>query len=200
MTDYFALFDESRRPWLDAEKLKAKFLILSAQAHPDKNPVNKRETANQHFAELNVAFNCLREPKERLRHLLALELGERPKQVQAVPEGLMKLFAEIAGLRREVHAFLAESRRVESPLLRVQWFERAQDWTDRLRAVHRRLEESEGGLLRDLQTLDFEWSRLGSDPVNRGLILQRIDQIHQQLSFYTRWSGQLQETMLQLSF
>jgi len=200
MTDYFALFDESRRPWLDAEKLKAKFLIRSAQAHPDKNPVKERETANQHFAELNTAFNCLREPKERLRHLLALELGERPKPVQAVPEGLMELFAEIAGLRREVDAFLAEARRVESPLLRVQRFERAQDCTDRLRAVQRRLEEREEELLRNLQTSDCEWSRLGNDPVNRGLILQRIEQIHQQLSFYTRWNGQLQETILQLSF
>src|SRR5688572_2737628 len=36
MTDYFALFDEPRRLWLDPERLKTRFLALSAELHPDK--------------------------------------------------------------------------------------------------------------------------------------------------------------------
>ena len=36
MTDYFALLNEPRRPWLDADLLKQTFLTLSAGAHPDK--------------------------------------------------------------------------------------------------------------------------------------------------------------------
>lgn len=200
MTDYFALLDEPRCPWLDPDKLKAKFLNLSAQAHPDKNPIAERESAGRRFAELNTAYHSLRDPKERLRHLLELELGERPKQVQEIPKGLMELFTEIAGLRREVTAFLAEARGVQSPLLRVPRFERAQEWTDRLRALQRQLSDREGALLQELQALDAEWARLRNDPVCRGAALQRIEQIHQQLSFYTRWSGQLQEAMVQLSF
>jgi hypothetical protein len=36
MTDCFDLLGEPRRPWLDAEALKSRFLLLSAEAHPDR--------------------------------------------------------------------------------------------------------------------------------------------------------------------
>lgn len=203
MTDYFALLDESRRPWLDPDQLKAKFLGLSAQAHPDRistATAPEKEAANRRFAELNAAFNCLREPKRRLRHLLDLELGGTPNPVQAIPQGLMQLFTEIADLRRQVDAFLAEAGGVQSPLLRVPLLERAQEWMNRLQAVQRRLRDNQEELLQELQTLDTEWVRLGEDPVHRGVMIQRLEQIHQRLSFSTRWSGQLQESMVQLSF
>jgi len=202
MSDFFALLGESRRPWLDSEKLKAKFLSLSTQAHPDKFTAAtalERESANRRFAELNAAFNCLREPRERLRHLLDLELGERPKQVQEIPQGLMELFTEIAGLRRAVNAFLEEVTRVQSPLLRVRVFERAQEWMDRLRAVQLRLGDRQAALLQELLDLDADWARFGDDSVRRGVMLQSVEQIHQQLSFYTRWNAQLQETTVRLS-
>ena len=78
MTDYFALLDEPRRPWLEPEALKTKFLKLAAEIHPDrKHGAGKIEkaAANRSYAELNAAFNCLAEPKLRLLHLLELERG-----------------------------------------------------------------------------------------------------------------------------
>ena len=36
MSDDFALLDEPRRPWIDAELLKSKFLRLSTAVHPDR--------------------------------------------------------------------------------------------------------------------------------------------------------------------
>jgi len=36
MTDYFALLDEPRRPWLDVSSLKQKFLARSSEVHPDR--------------------------------------------------------------------------------------------------------------------------------------------------------------------
>jgi DnaJ-domain-containing protein 1 len=199
MTDYFALLGEPRRPWLEAEQLKVKFHKLSAQAHPDKASAAERETANQRFAGLNSAYNCLRDPKERLRHLLELALGKRPSQTQVLPAGLMDWFGEIAGLRRDVQAFLAEARKVKSPLLRVELFERAQDWTDRLRAVQHRLNDRENQLLHELQVLDGEWVQLRDAQANRSVLLQRLEHIQQELGFCTRWSGQLQETIVQLA-
>ena len=75
MTDYFAFFNEPRRPWLDAESLKQKFLALSATVHPDRvhnlGEV-ERAAAQERYTELNTAYNWLREPKERLQHLLQL--------------------------------------------------------------------------------------------------------------------------------
>jgi curved DNA-binding protein CbpA len=202
MSDYFALLDESRRPWLDPDRLKVRFLTLSAQAHPDKalaETTAQRDAANRRFAELNAAFNCLREPRERLRHLLELELGAPPKRVGEIPATLTDLFTEIAALRREVNSFRTEASRVQSPLLRVQVFERAQEWIARLRAMQNRLGDRQAALLQELQPLDVEWSKAEGDPVQRGGLLRRVQQIHQQLSFYTRWHAQLQEMVVQLS-
>ena len=88
MTDHFALFNTPRRPWLDPDSLKQTFFTLSAELHPDRvhhaGPVEKR-VANERYAELNAAYQCLREPRERLRHLLELELGAKPSDLTQVP-------------------------------------------------------------------------------------------------------------------
>ena len=85
MPDYFALLNESRRPWLNADLLKQKFLALASDLHPDRihnaSDADKSE-ATKRYAELNAAYNCLLEPKSRLLHLLELESGAKPKDVQ----------------------------------------------------------------------------------------------------------------------
>ena len=59
MTDYFALLNEPRRPWLDPDSLKKKFLALAAGIHPDRihnaDELEKAE-ANRRYAELNAAY------------------------------------------------------------------------------------------------------------------------------------------------
>lgn len=202
MTDYFALFDELRRPWLEVEQLKAKFLERSAEVHPDKlrsAAPAEQEAASRRFAELNSAFNCLREPKDRLRHLLELELGSLAIEAREMPPNLADLFMEMARLRREVDGFLVESTRTQSALLRVQMFSRAQEWIDRLRAMLQRLSSLQAKLHQELQTLDARWLSTETDPVQRGVMLERLEHIHQELSFYARWTGQLHETTVQLS-
>src|SRR5262249_28202839 len=127
--DWFALLNEPRRPWLDDELLKKKFLDLSAQFHPDRvhnNPEAERVAAHQCYTELNAAYSILREPKTRLRHLLELELGEKPKEVHGISSDLMEMFQEISRLSREADAFLAEKAKTTSALLQVQLFERSQ--------------------------------------------------------------------------
>ena len=142
MTDYFALFNEPRRPWLDAEALKQKFLALSATVHPDRVHnlgEAERAAAQERYTELNAAYNCLREPKERLQHLLELELGALPKDIQRIPSELMDLSLEVGKACREADAFLAEKAKVTSPLLQVSFFERGQEFVDKLQALRQRV-------------------------------------------------------------
>ena len=78
MTDYFALLNLPRSPWLEPEMVQARFLELSAAAHPDRvhgEPNEVLKSANAQFSELNAAAVCLREPRDRLNHLLQLETG-----------------------------------------------------------------------------------------------------------------------------
>src|ERR1043166_1863885 len=138
MIDVFALLHEPRRPWLDAEALKQKFLALSGAAHPDRvhsATDAEKQAANARYAELNAAHNTLREPRGRLLHLLELEHGAKPSDIQRIPPGTMDLFVEVGQLCRDVDAFLAERRNVTSPLLKVQMFERGMEWTDKLQAL-----------------------------------------------------------------
>src|SRR5438552_9615964 len=89
--DYFALFEMSRKLWIEMDGLEQKFLQLSWKLHPD-NFVNaseqERELSLERSSELNDAYRTLREPVARVEYLLAIE-GERKegeKKQQALPE------------------------------------------------------------------------------------------------------------------
>ncbi len=200
MTDYFALFNEPRRPWLDAEALKQKFLTLSATVHPDRVHSlgeTERATAQERYTELNTAYNCLREPKERLQHLLQLELGALPKDIQRIPSDLMDLSLEVGKACREADAFLAEKARVTSPLLQVTFFERGQEFADKLQALRQRVNSISERLIDELQQLDAAWQ---SDATPRSALLQRLEELSRLFSYFSRWNAQLQERAVRLSF
>ena len=138
MTDCFALLDEPRRPAIDLESLKATFLSRSAESHPDRSHGAgdaKLQVATDRYAALNSAYNTLRDPKERLGHLLELERGRKPTGIESVPAEWMDGFMEVGQLCRTVDAFLAEQAKVTSPLIKVQRFQQAMEWTDKLNSV-----------------------------------------------------------------
>lgn len=200
MTDYFALFNEPRRPWLDPELLKEKFLALSATVHPDRVHnlgQAERAAAQERYTELNTAYNSLREPKERLHHLLELELGALPKDIQRIPSELMDLSLEVGKVCREADAFLAEKAKVTSPLLQVSYFERGQEYVEKLQAVRQRVVALNERLTEELQQIDAAWQ---SAATPRSALLQRLEQLYRLFSYFARWIAQTQERIVRLSF
>ena len=199
MTDNFALLDEPRRPWLDADSLKQKFLALSAPIHPDRihsaEEAEKSAKAKQ-FAELNAAYNCLAEPKSRLLHLLELERGAKPKDIQQIPAGLADLFAEVATHCRNVDAFLVEKSKATSPLLQVQLFERGQSWVEKLQALQQKLNPLREQLMAGLKSLDEQWP----DLTNRPQVLANLEELYRLFGYFNRWNSQVAERIVQLSF
>ncbi|MGD0745813.1 MAG: hypothetical protein ABSA45_11725 [Verrucomicrobiota bacterium] len=200
MTDYFVLLNEPRRPWLDPESLKQKFLALAAGIHPDRihNADGlEKAGANRRYAELNAAYHCLVEPKLRLRHLLELELGAKPNDVQQIPAALADLFAEVATTCRNADIFLAEKAQATSPLLQVQLFERTQEWIDRLNDLQKKLNELREKLTGELKSLDERW--MGTDAASRGEILPKLEELYRLFGYFNRWHSQIQERIVQLS-
>ncbi|MEI9961570.1 MAG: hypothetical protein WDM76_10705 [Limisphaerales bacterium] len=156
MTDNFALLDEPRRPWIDSDSLKQKFLALATAAHPDKQSSisdTAKNADSRRYAELNAAYSCLAEPKSRLLHLIELERGTKPADIQQIPPALADLFAEVANTCRSADIFLAEKSKVTSPLLQVQLFERAQEWIEKLNLLQRKLNELRDQLNGELNRL-----------------------------------------------
>jgi hypothetical protein len=201
MTDNFALLNEPRRPWLDADTLKQKFIALSASAHPDKIHSAgdaEKNSAAKSFAELNAAFNCLAEPKSRLLHLLELELGAKPKDIQQIPAALADLFAEVATACRSADTFLAEKSKVTSPLLLVQLFERGQEWVEKLNGLQKKLNGLHDQLMTELKSLDAKW--VGAEGVARHEVLARAEELYRLFGYFNRWNRQIQERVVQLSF
>ena len=178
MTDYFALLDEPRRPWLEPETLKAKFLKLAAEAHPDKqrssNETEKSDISRR-YAALNAAYQCLFEPKMRLRHLLELELGAKPKDVQQIPPALADLFTEVATTCRNADTFLTERGKVTSPLVQVGLFKRAQEWIEKLNDLQKKLGGLREKLMSELKELDAKW--IVADAAARVEILPKLEEL-----------------------
>jgi DnaJ-domain-containing protein 1 len=195
--DYFALLNVPRRPWLDPGLLKGNFLTLSAALHPDRVDqavAAEKSAANARVAELNAAHHCLRELRERLRHLLELELGAKPSDLTQVPEDLMDLFFTIGKQFLAVDALLVEQHKATSPMLQVQLFERRQDWVEKLGALRQTVLVRRDPLLAELELMNAAWEAPGERP------LGRLQEIWRLLSFYERWLAQIQERVVKLSF
>jgi len=205
MTDNFALLDEPRRPWLDAEALKQKFVQLSSGTHPDRfhsAPEAERQQATQRYADVNAGYNVLREPRDRLLHLIELELGARPKDVQRIPPGTMDLFVEVGQLCRDVDGFLAERAKVTSPMLKVQMFERGMEWTEKLQQLLQRIHARRDELSAELRQMNAAWESApapGSPERSAALPLDRLEQIYRVFSYIARWSEQINERIVQLA-
>lgn len=200
MVDYFALLREPRRPWLDTEPLKEKFFALSATVHPDRVhnlSETERAAAQERYTELNAAYQCLREPKERLHHLLELERGVLPKDVQRIPSELMDLSLEIGRACREGDALLAEKTKASSPLILVKLFERSQDFTEKLQALRQRVSTLNEHLNEELKQIDAAWE---SGHESRAGLLSRVEELYRLFSYFTRWDAQIQERAVRLSF
>jgi curved DNA-binding protein CbpA len=205
MPDYFALLEEPRRPWIAPDQLKEKFLALSAKTHPDRmslRPEAERHAAHQHFTEINAAYQCLREPKDRLLHLLEIESGTRPANLERLPTSAADLAFEAGQVCRNVDAFLREKSKVTSPLLRAQSFEKALEWADRLNELKQSIRSRSEQVADELRTMNAVWESAppGATPQRRAILpLERLDQIYRTLSYLSRWNEQLGARIVRLS-
>jgi DnaJ-domain-containing protein 1 len=206
MTDYFALLGEARRPWLDPEELKSRFVNLTARVHPDRvhnTGDAERQDAHRRFTELNAAYQCLREPRERLRHLLELERGTKTASVQEISSTVAELFSLVGRLSREADACLAARNQATSPLLKVDLFEKGMALRDELNSTMADLTRRKVRLLDQMKDLNMAWESappVGSPRRAQTLPCGRLEHLYREYSYLERWSQQIQERLFQLSF
>jgi curved DNA-binding protein CbpA len=199
--DHFSVLNEPRRPWLDPEALKEKFLALSAEVHPDHVPrasAEEKRAANERYTEINTAYARLREPRDRLAHLLELERGARPGVIQDIPADLMNVFFDVGRRLKEADAFLAGNAAVTSPLLKVEAFSRGLELRESLESARREIAGRTAALTEDLRRLDAAWVQ-AADPNARAPLFNPLEEIYRLLSYFSRWSGQLQERIVRLT-
>jgi hypothetical protein len=204
--DNFAPLGQARRPWIDPDFLKAAFLEISARLHPDRVQAAtgpEREAATRSYAELNAAYNCLRDPKQRLLHLLELELGSPPANIQDITPGTMDLFLEVGQNCRQADGIFAGKAASPSPLLQAQRFEQGMACAEKLGALQQRIHLRRDDLFEELKAMNAAWIAAPppqSTDRSGALPLRRLEEIGRELSYITRWSAQIQERIVQLSF
>jgi len=204
MTDHFDLLGVPRRPWIDPEQLKARFHQVSNAVHPDRvhgSDDSEKERATSLYATFNQAYTLLKEPKDRLLHLLELEIGGKPGDIQRIPPGTMDLFVEVGQLCRDTDVFLVEKNNATSPMLKVKLFAQGMDWTEKLQELQFKLNQKRDELSAELVAMNSIWESAVSDTDRKKLLpLERLEQIYRTFSYVARWTGQIQERIVQLAF
>ena len=194
--DYFALLDEPRKPWIDTGLLKDKFKEMSARYHPDKFPQatpEERERISARYAELNAAYQCLSHTRDRLLHLIELETGKPPSDVQRIPPGTSDLFMQIGQTCAQAAAFLEKQPQTDSPILKAKRFVEQMEWTDKLTDFQNQLQ----GIS---DKLEEELKRMNTDMENGApLPLERLEEIYRSTSYINRWTDQIREKIVQLA-
>jgi curved DNA-binding protein CbpA len=204
--DHFAALDHPRQPWIDLEALKERFLEVSMPAHPDRvhnASAEDRAAATDRYAELNAAYNCLRDDKARVLHLLELELGAPPANLKDIPPDTMELFVEVGLGCREADRIVAARAKASSPLLQAQWLEPAMTQAEKLGALRDRITLRRDKLLTELRAMNSVWQAApppGSPARADALPLRRLEEMGRDLSYFSRWSAQLQERIAEISF
>lgn len=174
-----------RAAWLDPEGLKERFLTLSAELHPDK--AADKPKAEGEFRALNEAHQILRNTRTRLLHLLELSGARKQEHVQTVPGAALDLFPKIAELTRSSDALLKEKVGANSPMLRVQFLDKALTCVDSIQAVQSELQQRVGKIESNLRATS-------------GASLRELEEAAAALGFLERWSAQLQERAAALTF
>jgi curved DNA-binding protein CbpA len=174
MTDYFALLDQPRAAWLDPEQLKDAFHARTLRLHPDASGDEGE------FAQLNKAYQVLRDPKQRLQHLLALR-GEATDS-GAIPNEIAELFPLVADLTRQADVVITKLQEASSALTRS--FLRPELLQTR-GAVEEMIERIE-------QMLASANEQLHQDDADLRDLFSRF-------AYLTRWLGELKEKQLQVS-
>jgi DnaJ-domain-containing protein 1 len=204
MIDFFAVLGVPRRVWLEAECVKKRFLELSTGVHPDRLHAaseTDRQAAHNRFAQLNAAYSCLREPRNRLQHLLQLETKAKPQEIEQIPGDLMEIFLKVGTACRQADILLAERAKTSSALVQVRLFEQSQAQIEELTLLRKQVLSRQEVLLNELRELDIRWGEnQAADLHQPEALIGRLTGIYRLLGYFGRWASQLQERIVPLSF
>jgi curved DNA-binding protein CbpA len=189
MIDYFSLLQQPRRPWLNAEQLKDKYIQITISMHPDRQtqpPVER--TSAPDFAYINEAFRVLVDPKARLQHLLKLEGIDA--SADSIPETLADVFLETGTLIQEIDLLISRTtaNALSNALRQPEILEAKKlvaDLLDKLQGIYQ-------GALEELRKFDQLWTSTHQ-------IAPELSALSAKLAYLTRWIAQLEERQFQLS-
>lgn len=190
MTDAFAKLGLPRCAALEEEALKSAWLERGRAAHPDQAGGNAELSA-----EINAAYELLREPESRLKHLLELEHAGDAAAWATVPmeESLMRVFMGLGPVLQKVEAFARKKQAATSALAQALLAGeqmRAQEQVEEKLAELADLREALEAELPGVDTL-----RAGGDAA---AALERMRVLRAKFAYVGKWQRQAREALMRL--
>ncbi len=190
MTDAFALLGLPRRAALDAEELKAAYVLQSRDAHPDNAGGDAARSM-----ELNAAYELLKEPENRLKHLLELEGGEAGAAWGTIPmtDSLMTVFTRLSALLPRVDAWVKKRDASSSALAHALLASEQMTIQEEVEAVLAEVEDRRAELLASLPEVD------GQRAQDAPAAIQLMRTLRAQFAYLGKWRAQAREALLKLA-
>ena len=189
MTDYFALLQLPRNPWLDPDELKARYQELTLATHPDRARAND---PGVDFATVTEGYRVLSDHKLRIQHLLKTE-GHETGSGQDVPAEFIELFSEIARFLRTTDDLLQRTATAQNALSKSLLREELLSSQKQGEDILARLTRWHANALDKLSALNEPWTN------DRATAVAKLSDLQQHLAYLTRWLEQMRERQFQLS-
>lgn len=180
MTDAFATLGLPRRAALNTEALQNAYAVHSRTAHPDHGG---NEAA---AADLNAAYEILRAPEKRLKHLLELAAPEDAKKWRTVPldDGMMKLFSELGTALDSSARFIERKSKSQTALARALLANEEMKQRESLEQLGFEIERRRNEFESQLSAAESDWAKLAA--------------MQAKFAYLTKWQTQVRERLLPL--
>lgn len=187
--DAFATLDLPYRLTLPESDLQQAYAAQSRVAHPDHGG------SDAQASQVNAAFEILRSPEKRLRHLLELAAPDEATAWRTVPldDSMMALFAKLGQALDSSNKFLEKKTRAQSALARALLTGEEME--------HREsLEDLGAAIARHMTSLEAQFpdldEALHADPAPD--TWKQVATTQARLAYLTKWQTQIRERLLQL--
>lgn len=145
--------------------------------------------------QINQSYDVLRQTRARLLHFLEKQGLANPAHVQAVPPAASAFFTAIAEQTQKADELMKQRNAANSPMLKVQLFEKALARTDEIQGLQRQLADQIRAIEEEIKQLDARWISERTDA-----IFPQVQAAAATLGFLERWQAQLQQRLAALAF
>jgi curved DNA-binding protein CbpA len=186
--DAYQILSLQRSAALDEEALHKAYAEKSRAAHPDHGG------SDELAAAVNAAYETLRTPEKRLKHLLEMAAPEDAKAWRTVPmdDGMMALFSELGKALDASGKFLEKKGRAQSTLAKALLANEEMQQREVLEDIGFEIENRRREMEQRLSALDEALPKGDADTWKEVALMQA------RFAYLARWQAQVRERLLAL--
>ena len=188
MSDAFITLGLPRRAALEQDALQNAYAAQSRTVHPDHGGDEILA------AEVNAAYETLRNPDKRLKHLMDLAAPEAAKQWRTVPmdEAMMGLFSELGKALEASARFIERKAKAQTSLAKALLANEEMAQRESLERIGFELEHRRTGMEALLPGLD---AALNASDAS---VWKQLGVMQAKFAYLARWRTQVRERLLAL--